>query len=163
MKNLRKEHHWPKIRMLVDMKNIANCYQKTTKRCLMSPFFLWELNTEKGVQTEIATGSKPEGQIHTSKHMQCTIISHNLLWRRGVLQLSNQSAVFKTVMLSPENREQHRGSLSECLLSVRQSSVALMLLLLSGPLAKITTAWHILHFSFLSGLFNSVKYIYNND
>ena len=37
--------------------------------------FLQVLNTEKGVQTEVATESKPEGQIHTPKHMQCTTIS----------------------------------------------------------------------------------------
>lgn len=52
---------------------------------IISPFPLQVLDTEKKVQnTEIATESKPEGQIHTPKHMQCTIISHTCCGRGGV-------------------------------------------------------------------------------
>lgn len=50
----------------------------------ISPFSLQVLNTEKEVQTERATESKPEGQYHTPKHMQCTIISHTCCGRGGV-------------------------------------------------------------------------------
>lgn len=146
------------MRMLVDMKIQPTVTNKQLKGMIISPFSLQVLDTEKKVQ--IQKQQQKANQKGKSTHPStCSVPSSLILVaEEGVLQLSNQSAVFKTVMLSPENRNSIRvHCLSAC--SVHTNSFqCLHWFLTFSP--KIITAWYDFYILVDQVCFSSVKYIH---
>lgn len=122
----------------------------------ISPFSVQVLNTEKRVQTQ-KQQQKANQKGKSTQPNTCSVPSSLILVaEEGVLQLSNQSAVFKTVMLSPENRNGIRvHCLNSC--SVYKNSLQCMYWFLTF-FAKIITAWYDFYILVYQVCFSSVKY-----